>query len=379
MFIDLAKPKGFHGHVIDLYDPAWPDKLQPIINDGILFAWGSAGVGAGLTNTDGQNLWDAIRVPFLSLLVDHPSQLPRNHQIHAQRVVNCYVYREHFDVQRQIIRSPQLSMLIPYGVPQNSYRNNVPWKNRAHKIVFLKSGGDPEKRRENWSHWPRKLRAVLEEVAVEVLRRSTGDITPVLQSCLDTYGINLGNRYDVLLAMLTEIDWYTRLARLTKMAEALCRVDAEIIGARWEHIDKTGTRAKFRPGINASAMQELFANSKFVVNVTPNFGSNVHERVPYGFAAKACVISDDNDYSRNNLSDIPTYFGFDWTDPDWEEKLIDHLEDSKAYEDEFQPALDMANQEFSLNRRFQAMLDIVEMVRMLDANDAFFQTYAATL
>ncbi|MDL2284130.1 hypothetical protein LJC19_03165 [Oxalobacter sp. OttesenSCG-928-P03] len=376
MVFDVSQPKGFQGHVINLRDPAWAQKLQPIIDDGIFFAYGAAGIGAGLTNTEGKNIWDAIHVPFLSILGDHPSQIPRNHQVHARHVVNCYVYREHFDVQRQIIRSPQLSMLFPLGVARNPCRDNVPWKDRTHKIVFLKSGGNPEQKRAGWSHWPGKLRTVLEEASAEVLRRSTGDIAPVMQSCLDTYGINLDGRHDVLLAMLSEVDWYTRLARLTKMARALCRIDAEIIGARWEHIDKTGIRAKFRPGINASKIQELFANSKFVVNVTPNFASGIHERVPHGFAARACVVSDDNDCSRSNLSGLPTYFGFDWADPDWEEKLISHLEDSKVYaEEEFQPALDLVNQDFSLDQVFQAMLEIAEVVRMLDVNDATFQAY----
>ncbi|NLC23700.1 MAG: hypothetical protein GX776_04405 [Oxalobacter sp.] len=124
-------------------------------------------------------------------------------------------------------------------------------------------------------------------------------------------------------------------------------------------------------------MPELFANSRFIVNVTPNFGSGIHERVSNGFAAKACVVSDDNNYSRKKLSGFPTYFGFDWADPDWEEKLISHLEDSKVYAgEEFQPALDLLDQDFSWDRLFQEMLDIAEMVRILCANDAYFQAYA---
>src|SRR5215469_15084351 len=117
-FLDLLKPYGILGHVIDLYDPNWTHQLEPLIKEGIIFAFGSAGIGAGLTLND-KNLWDAIQVPFISSLADHPAQMPANHRIDARFVVNGYHYREHFDVQREIIRSAQISTMLPHGITPN--------------------------------------------------------------------------------------------------------------------------------------------------------------------------------------------------------------------------------------------------------------------
>jgi hypothetical protein len=147
------------------------------------------------------------------------------------------------------------------------------------------------------------------------------------------------------------------------MARALCRVDADIFGARWEHIDQAKSRARFHPAVDAASMHGLFADAQYIVNVTPNFASGTHERVPNGFAAKACVISDDNTYTLTKFHKLPNYFGFSWADPDWEVKLVDHLESHRTYDDELEPAFQMAHQDFNGLKFMQSMIQIAEVVR----------------
>jgi hypothetical protein len=361
-FLDLLKPNGILGHVIDLSSPDWPHRLEPLIKEGISFAFGSAGVGAALTLHD-KNLWDAIQVPFISSLADHPAQMPANHKINARFVVNGYHYREHLDVQRDIIRSSQISTVLPHGVIPNPECDKIPWSQRSHRIVFLKSGGDPEAKRAQWANWPGKLRDVLEESSRRAIQMPTGDVTPIVMDCLKSYGLEFGERRDMLLAMLNEVDWYVRLFRLTRMARVLCRTDAEVFGARWEHVDQSNSRARFHPAIDATQMHALFADAKYIVNVTPNFASGTHERVPNGFAAKACVVSDDNTYTLSKFQKLPSYYGFSWTDPDWEDKLIEHLERPRIFDVELEPAFEIAQRDFNGLTFIQAMIQMGEVVR----------------
>ncbi|HEY6489981.1 MAG: hypothetical protein WCC26_17435 [Terracidiphilus sp.] len=361
-FLDLMKPYGIQGHVIDLHNPDWQNQLEPLVKEGVLFAFGSAGIGAALSLNE-KNLWDAIQVPFISSLADHPAQMPANHRINARFVVNGYHYREHFDVQRKIIRSAQMSTMLPHGITPNPDCDKIPWSKRSRRIVFLKSGGDPEAKRAQWTGWPIKLREILEESSRQALQGPTGDVTPVVMDCVKSYGLEFGEKRDMLLAMLNEVDWYVRLFRLTMMARALCRVEADIFGARWEHIDRAKSRARFHPSVDAASMHGLFADTKFIVNVTPNFASGTHERVPNGFAAKACVVSDDNTYTLTKFHELPNYFGFSWTDPSWEEKLIDHLESPRTYDEDLEPAFQMAQEEFSGLKFMQSMIQTAEVVR----------------
>lgn len=361
-FLDLLEPYGIQGHVIDLHDPEWTRRLETLIKEGILFAFGSAGVGAALTLHD-KNLWDAIQVPFISSLADNPAQMPANHRIGARFVVNGYHYREHFDVQTNLIRSAQISAMLPHGITPNPECDKIPWSKRSHRIVFLKSGGDPEAKRKEWSQWPIRLREILEESSRQALQMPTGDVTPLVMGCVKSYGFEFGDKQDILLAMLNEVDWYVRLVRLTMMARALCRVDADIFGARWEHIDQAASRARFHPAVDAAEVHGLFADAKYIVNVTPNFASGTHERVPNGFAARACVVSDDNTYTLANFHHLPSYFGLSWTDPDWEARLIEHLESPRTYDDELEPAFQVAHRDFNGLHFMQSMIQIAEVVR----------------
>lgn len=360
--MDMVRPYGIEGHVIDLHDPDWAKQLEPLIRQGIVFAFGSAGIGAALSS-EGKNLWDTIQVPFISCLADHPAQMPANHNIQARYVVNGYHYREHFDVQKQIIRSPQMSMMLPHGIAPNPKCDEIPWSKRSYRIVFLKSGGDPEARRAQWVGWPSKFRKILEESSKQALQMATGNITPIVMDCLGSYGIEFGERRDILLSILNEVDWYVRLVRLTMMARALCRLEADIFGARWDHIDQTKSRARFHSGVDAALVQGLFADSKFIINVTQNVSSGIHERVPNGFAAKACVVSDDNAYTLSNFTELPSYFGFSWVDFDWEDKLVAHLEGDRAYDDVLQPAFELSDRDFNGIKLMQTMLEIAQVVR----------------
>jgi hypothetical protein len=257
-------------------------------------------------------------------------------------------------------------MMLPLGISPNPNCDEISWSRRSYHIVFLKSGGDPEARRAQWLDWPSKLRGILEESSRQALQMPTGDITPIVMDCMKSHGVEFGERRDILLVMLNEVDWYVRLVRLTMMAKALCRLDADIFGARWDHIDQTKSRARFHSAVDAASVHGLFADSKFIVNITPNFASGTHERVPNGFAAKACVVSDDNTYTLNKFTGLPNYFGFSWVDPDWEDKLIAHLESNRTYDDELEPAFELTNRDFSGLNFMRTMLEIAEVVRFAE-------------
>lgn len=365
------KQQDIDGHVINLDDPQWTTELGRLANAGILFAFGFAGIGAALAHVDpttrvNRNFWDTVRVPFISILADQPSHQPRNHRVASRYVVNGYVFRDFFDLQRRLIRSPQVSVVLPQACVPNPHRDKTPWAKRTHRMVFVKSGGDPVAFRTQWEQFPARLRAVLEEASGEVLRRSTGDISELVLACFQSHGIDVGDRHELLFAVLQQVDLYVRSVHATRMAQALCRVPAEIIGARWEHIDKSGAKARFLPAVNAAALAELYADTQFVVNTTPNFSCGTHERVLYGFTAKACVISDDNDFTRRRFGALPSYFGFDWTDADWVESIAARFAEREVYDDRVQPALDLVESEFNLTKLTQAMFEVAELMRLGD-------------
>jgi len=230
-------------------------------------------------------------------------------------------------------------------------------------MIFVKSGGDPALLRAEWRKFPTRLRAILEEASAEVLKHPTGDISDLVLDCFVSHGIEVGERHDIFFVAAQQVDLYVRRVRATQMAEALCRVPADIIGARWDHIERSGARARFLPPVKSSTLPALYADAQFIVNVTPNLSGGAHERVMQGMAAKACVISDDNDFTRRRFGALRNYQGFDWTDPDWAEKIAARFDDHTDYGDLMQPAVDLLEADFAPRKLVDALLEIAELVR----------------
>lgn len=310
-FLGVLEPYGMTGHLIDTNLPDWQSKFFAVAEEGIVMAWGAAGIGSTLT-ADGQSIWDRLQVPFVSALADPPCWLPQAHRPQSRHVILGYLFDEWLDIQRRLIRAPQACGLLPFCISPNPHRDRVPWAQREHRMVFIKTGTSPAALRARWAKLPLKLRMVLEDSATESCRHGTMGLTDLLLDCLSAHGLMLNARTDVLFALMYELDIYVRAERANRMVQALRGLPVDIIGRGWDHIDRDGAKARFFPAVDAAHLPELTANTQFVVNTTPNFGSGVHERVLAGFAARACVVSDQNAYSKSNFAEVPSFFGLEW-------------------------------------------------------------------
>ncbi|HZS82277.1 MAG TPA: hypothetical protein VFA50_05370 [Stellaceae bacterium] len=375
-FMDLLRPFGFVGHVVDLARPGWQEVLNQAVQGGLVFAWGYAGIGSGIKVGD-RNLWDALDVGYVAVHADTPCAMPSNHFVKARRVANGYVFRDWLGMHRRFLRSPQITGMLPMGVIPNRWRDKVPWAKREHRMVFLKTGADPEARRAKWAGWGTRLQAALEDAAAQLCRRGTGDITATALASLEANGLFIEERKDLLFGLLLELDQYVRAVRATTMARALRDIPALIIGAGWEHVSAEAGRARFLPAAPADGIDELYANCQWLVNTTPNFSSGTHERVLRGFAAKSCVVSDDNDFTRERLHGLPSYRGVEWHAPDLAERLAAIYHDPSPFDDVLlQPALSYVEREHDPLAFMKAVMELAE-VTCLKGLDQFLPEPAA--
>jgi hypothetical protein len=360
--MSLLEPHGYQGHILDLGDPTWPAQLDRLAQQGIAMAWGHAGVGAKL-EINGKPYWDRLKIPFVSVLADSPCWRPCNHNVPSTFVVNAYLYREWLRIQREFIRAPQFSTLVQGGLIPNPARDAIPWRDRPRRMVFVKTGGDPEARRATWQNFPRRWRAILEDAAAVATSQPTGDITDIALTAFEAHNIAPEQRTELLFALMFELDLYVRDSRSTKLVTALLDLPVDIYGRGWDHVSARATRARFHPAFDADALPRVYAETQFILNTTPNFSSNVHERVAYGLDAKCCVVSDENDFMKRKLADIPTFFGIDPNAPDLPARLADIHNDPTDYTDAMQPALDLVAREFDGERYMLSLLDLATEAR----------------
>ncbi|MBV8911943.1 MAG: hypothetical protein JOZ05_02750, partial [Acetobacteraceae bacterium] len=307
-YLDVATPYGFTGEIIDLREDNWSDRLREQLQQGLLLAWGQAGVGARITHGD-RLIWDTARVPFISVMADSPCQKPMNHRVEGLFVANGYLVPDWLNMQRRFVRSPQLSSLLPHGMTGNPRRDAIPWSQRQYRMVLVKTGHSPEQHRREWASWPSRFRAVVEDTAAAALRAGVGDITDLFLAAAEHHGLVLDGRTDVLFGLLYAADLYIRDFRSTALVKALLDLPVDIIGRGWDHVKEGPHRARFHPPLGADTIPLLYANSQFVLNTMPNFSHGTHDRVLYGFAARSCVVTNENADMRERFGALPTYFG----------------------------------------------------------------------
>ncbi len=351
---------GFEVATINLSQAGASDTFAALAKDRtIAFAFGFQGVGARLTHPSGQNLWQMLKVPFVSLLFDHPCYMPDNHKVDSDWVINLYHCQDFLDIQKTYVRSRQMSRLMPFFVvPHNDYWLK-PWKEREIPCLFLKTGNDPGELLSVWKRFPVTAQAVLHDVVAQHHSSGDTDVCGMLVKRLESEGIHLPPENDLFWTLVRNLDDYLRREHSTRLARILSDLDAVIIGDNWDHIDKTGCRARFLPAINADLAIQYFGNARFLCNTNPIGRFGTHERVPHGLMSQCVVITDDNDYGRQHFGHLPNYLGFDWRDPDLAERIRQWLETRDFAEEDLARSQAEVRQAVDSEQYFGRMLDIL--------------------
>ncbi|MBB2155931.1 hypothetical protein HLH33_06345 [Gluconacetobacter diazotrophicus] len=327
-------------------------------------AWSHAGIGANIDH-QGKNLWDTIKVPFVSVLADPPCAMPQNHFMRAHYVANAYVFSEWLRIQREIIRSPQYSTLINcVGVVPQSERNIIPWRDRPQRMAFIKTGGNPEDRREKWTVLPPRWRAILEDAAVVALRHGSGDITDILFASCKEHGLSNEHRLEILFTLMQELDLYVRECRMTSLVTALLDLPVDIYGRGWDHLSHKTTRARFHAPIDASNLSSIYSATQFILNTSPNISSGIHERVAYGMDARCCVVSDENAFTKKNIRHIPTFFGINVNEPNLSDCISEIYFSDVDYTDATQIGADFISSHFDGRVWMNSLLRIADEIRV---------------
>jgi hypothetical protein len=103
---------------VDFAVPGAQELLNKTVREQpIEFAYGAAGGGADIRGAgpDGKelNLWEGLRVPFLSLKGDSPAYFFDRHVMPTPWHACLYYFPEHLDLRRRLPLTPALYGLVP--------------------------------------------------------------------------------------------------------------------------------------------------------------------------------------------------------------------------------------------------------------------------
>ena len=361
---------GFSHSLIDLREANWAEKLNYRLGKGKpQFCFSFQGMGMNLRLPNGDNIWTANAIPFFSYLGDNPYHAPHLHTATGPGMYLLYGTADFLQTYTTFLNGRAHAGVMPCGYSENIFSDRTEWAKRKHAVIYVKTGVDAEALRRQWDHFPQKIRAILHDTAAEVL---SGRDETVMTLCAGSFAhqqIHWGDRNEFFLSACSLVDRYARAVRAERMVHALMPHDALIVGD-WSHLDRSGSKARFVPPVKAEDLDELYADSKIVVNTLPTVRFGMHERIIAGLFAKAAVVSDSTPFLQKRFQNCPSFLGVDIDKETFSEQLsatlTSCLADSSMAE-KTQVSAAVAHDLFGLESFVQHLLDYAELERFRQA------------
>ena len=371
IFANRAKLYGISVTVIDLLDEGWPAKLNGCLAAGQPgFCFSFQGFGMGLTLEAG-NLWTSLNIPFISLMGDAPFYSPGLHASEGSGFCHLYASEDFQQVYRDIMNGRNFSAVCGGFYPPNPRADQTPWHDRDLEIVYVKTGVDPEALRARWTALPNKMRGVVEDASAVALAGQKKTIGQIVVDAFAARTMRFGENKALLLRVCAEVDSYVRAVRAERMLREVMRHGGHIFG-NWEHIEKTNSRARFHGRIPANQLDQVYARSRILLNVSPCTLKFVHERIASALMAKAFSISDGTPFLDQALASYPNFKSVLIDSAELPDQLDAHISDIRkmvaSRDDDFLAMLDQskrrAEDEFGVDRFIGEILEMVTMLNL---------------
>jgi hypothetical protein len=364
------------GHELVEIDFARPDANQRlderVRKGGIELAFGPMGAGDDLraTKPDGKevNLWEAMGVPFLSLIGDTPAYFFDRHVASSRWHALLYFYPDHRDVRLRLPRRQGLFGVLPPIPFDATERGKLDFARKASgRLLFLKNGNDPERLVRMWREaLPDPTFLLLADMASELGNAiGTGDdcdIDRFVTQRFAAHGLAIEEFTRLRLLFLAQLDDYLRRVKSTLMARVLADYPVDIRGINWEHVDFTGKRARFSAGSDYAATGADIREALGIIDMSPNTTLAPHDRAMRAFGNFTLCVTNEQRFFREHFQEWKSFsFRFD------EASLRERVEDVLGHPKRSVELGIAVAQEFRRTRRpedlARFMLDVAGHVR----------------
>lgn len=353
--------------------PGSQDLLNRTLQQPVEFVFAAMGMGADLkgATSDGRdiNLWEGMRIPFLSLNGDSPAYYFDRHVNLTPWHACLYVYPEHLELRKRLPLTSGLYGLVP-TVPFDTIRKrDVDFrKKEGGKLLFLKNGNDPEKLVRSWRDaMPAATFLLLAELAGELANGIAAEIGYDIDTMATAYfldkGWDLSEFLNLRLFLVAQLDDYLRRIKSAMVADAIADFPVEIHGLNWEHMDFSGRRATYVPGGDYTQTRARILDSLGIIDMSPNTQKAPHDRPMRAFGLYSLCLTNEQRFFRENFANAES-FSYRFEKDSIRARIADALANPKGY---VELGADVAEQ-FMRDRRVgdmaQFLLDTASHVRL---------------
>jgi hypothetical protein len=290
---------------------------RAIRGQAIELVYSAVGMGADIrgTTADGRdvNLWEASRIPFISLSGDSPAYFFDRHVMPTAWHAGLYVYPEHLNLRRRLKPTTGIYGAIPPFPMDMTDKRDIDFrKKESGKLLFLKNGNDPEKLVQTWrvAMPPASFIALTElagELALGVATEKGCDIDALVTAYFHARGWEIADLLNLRLFFVAQLDDYLRRIKSTMIAEVLAEFPVEIHGFNWEHFDFEGKQATFVPGGDYTQSRDRIIASLGLVDMSPNTELAPHDRPMRAFGLCTLCLTNQQRFFSDHFENSEAF------------------------------------------------------------------------
>lgn len=251
----------------------------------------------------GKFLWDILKIPHLSLLVDsamYSLDLIKS----PYSIVSCV---DKFECQTFIDKGFEKTFFLPHATDSNIEANTG---ERPYDVVFIGSCYDFESVRASWKEkFSLQLENVLLVATKIVLSDSFTPINMALQTALKQAQITV-NESD-FQKLFYDLDIYIRGLDRVSLIRSITDTAVTVYGDimtdddrfqnDWRYYFSDKPNITVHAGVPFSTSLEILQLSKICLNSVPSFKNGSHERIFNSFACGALPISSPSIYLQESF------------------------------------------------------------------------------
>lgn len=359
---------------VNFAEPGAQEHLNKTIHEGsIEFAYGTAGGGADIRGMSASgtelNLWEGLRVPFISLKGDSPAYYFDRHVMPSPWHACLYYFPEHLDLRRRLPQPPALSGLVP-PVPFDMVdKHEIDFRKKEKgKLLFLKNGNDPEKLVQIWREaMPPATFVNLTDLAGQLVTGINTEIGYDIDALVTAYfldkGWDIGAYVNFRLFFIAQLDDYLRRIKSAMVADVLADFPVVIQGFNWEHFDFSNRRATFVPGGDYTQSKQQIIESLGMVDMSPNTQRAPHDRAMRAFGLCTLCLTNEQRFFKEEFAKAES-FSYRFEKESLASKVADVLDHPKRYVELGLEAADQFRQRRRPEDFAQFMIDTASHVRL---------------
>lgn len=304
--VKFYKELGFEVEILDLLAANMTNNINEIIiNKKCDFIYSSNCIGIDIELNDGRNLYDALDIPFLGTLGDHPvNQLSRIINSPQKTLFTC-IDKENIEYFKKYFPSKKIVLRNCSGYRSVNYKERK-FSDRKIDILFAGSLRNPIEIKKSWEDLDKKSQIIMKELSdLAIKEKLLINIDDEISKIFLKYNIK-NNDLNYRAFIHSQVERYTRIYKRYELIKKIGESDLNVLCIgnvkEYNKLNKSG-KLIITNKVDYQSLLEMVNDSKMVLNITGHLYNGITERVLLAMINGAVAVTEEDRFTKSHFKD----------------------------------------------------------------------------